>query len=151
MRRTLGAIAVLATVSCNSAVPAARPVRARADITWRVLTNGSQARLQTSTGHAAIVRSQAELDALWDSLIGAGDPPAIDFTRDYGVILISSPKPTGGYAIAVRDITRSGTQLVVDAQVSGPPDGAMTIQVITTPFAVISVPRSDVQSVQWMR
>src|SRR5688572_13989289 len=107
MRRILSAMAVLASIGCQSAVSSDA-------VTWRVVTSGSQARFQAADGHAAIAHSDGEYRALWNNLIGAGEPPAIDFTRDAAVVLIASQKPSGGYAVGVRNISRSGSALVVD-------------------------------------
>src|SRR5688572_10022609 len=98
MRRILSALAVLASIGCQSAVSSD-------GVTWRVLTYGSQARFQTDEGHAAMVHNDGEYRALWASLIGAGEPPAIDFARDAAVVLITSQKPSGGYAVGVRNIS----------------------------------------------
>ena len=144
MRQILSAMAVLASVACQSAV-------SPDEMTWLAVTNGSQARFQSAEGHAAMAENDAEYRALWSNLIGAGEPPAVDFTRDTAVVLIASQKPSGGYVISVRGVSRSDNALVVDAPVTAPPEGAMTIQVLTTPFIVIAVPRSDAKTVEWKR
>src|SRR5687768_13980522 len=106
MRRMLAVIAVLAGVACHSAVPAVNVSsdESNAGMTWRVVTSGSQAPFRTSAGHAAISHSDNDYRALWSNLIGGNEPPAIDFSRETAVILISPQKPTDGYAFGIRDI-----------------------------------------------
>jgi hypothetical protein len=65
------------------------------------------------------------------------------------VFLFAGMHNTGGYSVEARGATLEGDVLVIDAVVHGPPPGAITTQVITYPFAVISVTPRGFRSVRW--
>ncbi len=52
---------------------------------------------------------------------------------------------TGGYAIRVDRIVRSGDNLVVRATFTSPPSGALTIQVLTSPAQLVSIDQTSAQ------
>ena len=77
--------------------------------------------------------------AMWDELVGAGTPPAVDFPSESAVFLFGGQRPTGGYKYEVRGVTMKGDQLLVDARVTAPPRGAIVTMALTSPYAVIAV------------
>ncbi len=50
---------------------------------------------------------------------------------------------TGGYAVRVDAVERSGDRLVVRATFTVPPSGALTIQVLTSPAQLVSIPAAS--------
>lgn len=60
----------------------------------------------------------------------------------------SGDQPTGGHAIAVSRITRSGAELVVACAISGPGPGAIVTQVLTRPAQTVSVDAAAVRDVR---
>lgn len=50
---------------------------------------------------------------------------------------------TGGFAVRVERIERDGDRLVVRAQFTEPPPGALTIQVLTSPAQLVSIDRQQ--------
>lgn len=145
--KTLAALTLL-MLSCSSTV-SEPPTASEAPLGHRVVGIGWQARAQSEGGQIAWAGSESEYRALWDALIGSGVPPAIDFDREGALFIISSPRSTGGYEIELRQVSRKGDTLVVDAVVTPPPADAMTTQVITTPFVIAAVPRGPVARVEW--
>jgi len=69
--------------------------------------------------------------------LAAGRPG--DAGRLY-VGVFAGTQRTGGYAVRVDAIERSGDRLVVRATFSAPATGALTIQVITSPAQLVSIP-----------
>lgn len=60
-------------------------------------------------------------------------------------------RSTGGHAIAVTRITRTGPQLVVECAISAPAPGAIVTQVLTAPAHTVSVDESAVRGVRGAR
>jgi PrcB C-terminal len=71
--------------------------------------------------------------------LAAGAPRA---GRLYIAVFAGSQR-TGGYAVGVDRIERDGDRLVVHATISAPPQGALTIQVLTSPAQLVSIDRQN--------
>lgn len=92
---------------------------------------------------------EAAYHAIWKNQVGTGEAPQVDFSKEAVVFLFAGMRNTGGYSIEARGATVEGDVLVIDAVVNGPPPGAITTQVITYPYAVISVTPRGFRSVRW--
>jgi len=57
-------------------------------------------------------------------------------------------RPTGGYAIRVRRITRDGPTLTLRCEISEPREGAIVTQVLTYPAQTVSVDEGLVRGVR---
>ncbi|MGC8759415.1 MAG: protease complex subunit PrcB family protein [Bryobacteraceae bacterium] len=56
------------------------------------------------------------------------------------VTIHAGRKPTGGYSVKVRRVTKDGSRCVVHYAVVGPPPDAMVPQVITYPAVMVRIP-----------
>jgi hypothetical protein len=79
------------------------------------------------------------------STLGLGDLASRDSGRLY-IAAFAGSQRTGGYAIRVLRIDRSGDTLTVRAMFSSPGPGALTIQVLTSPAALVSIDRNSAGS-----
>lgn len=84
----------------------------------------------------------------WQTLVGEvmGESTvasAVDFNKDMVIAVYAGEKPSGGYAIQVKRIELSPTEIVVSAKVIAPNPGDATITVLTSPFQWVKVHRSD--------
>lgn len=93
------------------------------------------------------IKDQAAWEKLWSQHCGRTRPaaklPEIDFTGEMVIVVTMGTKRTGGYAIEVVSVEETGQGLRISVKRTRPPKGAMTIQVITAPFDMVAVPRSD--------
>ena len=99
---------------------------------------------------AVLATSDAEYRKLWQTLIGEGEVPAVDFEKSVAVFLFAGMRNTGGWSVqpvSVR-VEEDGTA-VIDAKVQGPPPGGITTQAITYPWAAVAIHSRDVKTVQW--
>ena len=69
--------------------------------------------------------------------------PSIDFTQSQLVAAFAGERPTGGYAVAVRQIVETDREVVVYVAVEAPNRGQMVITAITYPFQIVSMPRTS--------
>jgi len=90
--------------------------------------------------HVTLFRDLAELRA-WQKERGlefTGAEPLSD--APYTVIEMGA-KPTGGYGLAVsREAVLRGELLIVKANFIGPPEGALTAQMLTSPCVLVKLP-----------
>lgn len=115
----------------------------------RLLHSGDQVQRPGARRQAVLVATAEAYRKSWSSIVGDGEPPAVDFSRESVLFLVSEQKPTGGYAIVLNKVAQEGDALVVDAGVNDPPEGSMNIQVLTTPFIVVAVEKREVTRVHW--
>lgn len=94
---------------------------------------------------AWLARSAAELASTTASrlpgFVMPAEPtqPAIDFGREVVVGVVADERPTGGYSIEIVSASRHGSSLEVTVREKRPDPGTMTIQMLTTPWALAAV------------
>jgi len=126
-------LALLLTGACtvNGTVAGDGPV------TFRTVANAGYA---TNTDALSVAAFDAETyRSRWESLVGNGEPPAVDFATESAVFLFGGQRSTGGYKYEVRGVRIEGDTLVVDGGVTGPPRGGIVTMALTSPYAVIAV------------
>jgi hypothetical protein len=74
--------------------------------------------------------------------------PSIDFSRSKVVTVFLGQRSTGGYSIVLNSAKLEGSTLVVGANVRQPSAGAITTQVITSPFSSVVVSGARFTSVR---
>jgi protease stability complex PrcB-like protein len=63
------------------------------------------------------------------------------------IAVFAGTQRTGGYAVRVQSVERTGDRLIVHARFDAPSPGALTIQVITSPAQLISIAAADATGV----
>lgn len=95
-----------------------------------------------------IVATDAATQARLVGLVRGLPPAAQDRVL---VAAFQGQQRTGGYAIRITKIVRVDNVLEVRAAFEAPPPDAITIQVITSPVHVVSVPRGQISGVVRVR
>ncbi len=72
--------------------------------------------------------------------------PDIDWDRQVVLVALMGAKRTGGYRITLRHVTVRGKEVQVTVEERSPRPGEMVIQVLTSPFHVVTIPRDDLPS-----
>jgi len=91
----------------------------------------------------SIVRSPEEWTALWAAHAGPdAAAPAVDFTSLVVAAAFAGERPTAGHAIEITAAVEGpgGARLVVEQRAPGP--GMMAAQILTSPFHIVSLPRT---------
>jgi hypothetical protein len=115
----------------------------------RTIASGPNAAAKPARAEAVATFDDESYRRLWSAMIGAGNPPAVDFANESVVFLLAGPKPTGGWTIDARGATIEGETLVVDASVKAPPPGAIVTQAFTSPWVVVAVKSRAFKDVRW--
>ena len=92
-----------------------------------------------------VIRDDSTYAQFWQAL-GAGQRPAVDFTRDVVIAVAAGQRQTGGYAIAVDRVARAGKSMTVEVVETVPGPGCWTTQQITQPVDVVVVAAADAPS-----
>jgi hypothetical protein len=67
----------------------------------------------------------------------------VDFDTQIVLAALQGPKNTGGYAISIMHAFQDGDQVRIEVDVVEPEPGSMTIQVLTSPYHLVTAERSD--------
>lgn len=89
-----------------------------------------------------VVRSEGAWKAFWRRC-HPGDPPQVDFRKNFILGAYAGRQTTGGYSIHVVAIEETPTELVVRFEVTVPGPNDMVTQVLTSPYHLKVVPRSN--------
>ena len=111
-------------------------------IAVRRIASGTQSRRPKATRH--LIRTQQDWERLWKQAGREKAPPlAVDWRKEMVLALFMGRRPTAGYSIEVERVERIRKALVVTVRSHSPGPGDLVAQVITTPFYVGAIPRSD--------
>jgi len=99
---------------------------------------------RVSEPRRVIARTEEEWRALWATHAGPGaDAPAVDMSAVVVAAAFTGEKPTAGYSIEItadNDAADHAVRLAVEEL--GAPTGGVLAQVVTSPFHIVSVPKS---------
>ncbi|MEM7735847.1 MAG: protease complex subunit PrcB family protein [Deinococcota bacterium] len=119
---------------------------------WRIFAEGDIAAIASSD--FAIATSDNELIELWNIAYGnqlAQPPlPEVDFARQSIIGIFVGERPTGGYSLQARSVVIEGNDVYIGLQENSPPEGAITTQVLTSPWLMVQVNRPALD-VAWIR
>ena len=94
-----------------------------------------------------VIRTPQEWQAIWGELrheqYPIMAPPAVDFSQFMVILAATGTRSTGGHAIRIEGVSRSGGRLFVVVQEIAPGAGCVTTQVLTSPVDSVQVPQSD--------
>lgn len=106
----------------------------------------------SKSGPAAILAtSEEDYRGRWSSLIGRGDAPPVDFTRNVVVFLLAGQRNTGGWSVEPKSVRMDGSTAVIQAEIRGPAPDAIVTQALTYPYAVVALDSREVKDVRWAR
>jgi hypothetical protein len=96
-----------------------------------------------------IIKDKASWEKLWAQhcslMRPARELPDVDFSREMVIVVTMGTRRTGGYAIEIVSAEEADGALRIRVRRTEPPRGAMTIQLITAPFHMVALPRSDLR------
>lgn len=95
----------------------------------------------TAASHR-VLRDAAAWDAFWQD-VQTPAPRPFRPDREQAVAVFLGERRTGGYTVRIENPTAREGRLVVTYQESPPPPGAMVTQALTSPWALVVAPRSD--------
>lgn len=119
------------------------------NVEQRIIATGSNAAVEPDAPKTVTISKAEEYRSIWESTIGGGQPPEVDFSKESVVILLAGQRRTGGYSVVPRGVSLDGRTLVVDAAINKPPADAIVTQALTSPYAVIAVNTKNFDNVRW--
>jgi PrcB C-terminal len=105
----------------------------------RTLDKGDQSNVDDS--RQVTVRTAADWAKLWQQHSPDRKRPDVDFSKDIVVGVFMGSRPTAGYTISILSTMEKDGQMLVQYQETMPTKGAMTAQILTSPFHLVAVPK----------
>ncbi|PIQ24373.1 hypothetical protein COW36_24285 [bacterium (Candidatus Blackallbacteria) CG17_big_fil_post_rev_8_21_14_2_50_48_46] len=111
-------------------------------ISMRTLSRVSNSRV--TEPRFVIARDQETFRQLWKEHNGSLEQlPEVDFHSEMVVAIFMGERSTGGYAVTIEQVEQVGEELKISYSESEPPEGSMTIQILTAPAHLIAIPQSE--------
>jgi hypothetical protein len=146
---------VMGAVACASAPMV--DVQEQA-VTLEQIEVGGQSALNTDGMEFRLITGAAQLGRIYGEIHGSEtpqpSPPAVDFQHELVLAAFLGQRPTAGFGIALGParyvIEDDGPWLQVTVTTRRPPPGAITAQVITSPYCLVSVSRGEYRRVRFV-
>jgi len=103
----------------------------------KTIEKGDQSNMDDA--RQAVVKTAAAWKQLWQQHAPDRPLPAVDFTKEMVVGVFLGSRPTAGYSLEIVNAIEANGTLVVRYRTAAPPRGAMTAQVITSPYHLVVV------------
>lgn len=98
-----------------------------------------------------VIRNPNDWQKLWVQVHSTLEPmptvPVIDFSTHMVVGYFLGQRSTGGYSVSIESVKETSKQIVVTIAQTSPGRGSLVSQVITSPYAIQAIPKSDKQVV----
>jgi hypothetical protein len=114
---------------------------AQAPASMRTLDTGPMSNIDEP--RQVVARTTGEWSALWKAHNPGRPAPAVDLSREMVIGLFMGSRPTAGYSVRITGIERRDDALVIKYDESAPPRGALTAQVLTSPYHIVAIPKAD--------
>lgn len=111
-----------------------------AGASMRTIDRGSQSNVDDQK--QAVARTAAEWEALWRQHSPDRPQPAVDLSKEMVVAVFLGSRNTAGYSIDIVSAKEDQGALIVAYRERQPAPGAVTAQIITTPYHMVAVPKS---------
>jgi hypothetical protein len=115
--------------------------------TPRTIEKGDQSNVEDAK--QVLVRTDAEWTALWQQHAPDRPKPKIDFAKEMVLGIFMGSRPNAGFSTAVTMTTAANGALIVKYKETAPARDAMTAQVLTFPFHLVAIPKSDATTVKF--
>jgi hypothetical protein len=106
---------------------------------FRSLEKGTQSFVDSPVQVTA--RTPGEWDAVWKRHAPGRPAPQVDFSREMVVGVFAGSRNSAGYSVEIVSAEDQQGTLVVRYREAVPARGAVTAQIITSPYQLVAVPK----------
>lgn len=134
--------AITLPITFINSEPEAVKIQAKDPISMRTLSRVSNSRV--TEARYVIARDYEQFRQLWKEHNGSLEQlPEVDFQSEMVAGIFMGERSTGGYAVTIDEVLKEGETFKFYYSESEPPEGSMTIQILTAPAHLIALPRSE--------
>jgi hypothetical protein len=113
----------------------------------RTIEKGDQSNVEEAK--QVLARTDAEWTALWQQHAPDRPKPKVDFSKEMVVAVFMGSRPNAGFSTAVTMTTAGNGALIVKYTETVPARGAVTAQILTFPFHIVAIPKSEARDVKF--
>ncbi|HEX2250319.1 MAG TPA: protease complex subunit PrcB family protein [Gemmatimonadales bacterium] len=106
---------------------------------------GQWSRTGINEARRLVIRDANAWAEFWAEL-GLGDRPGVDFSRDLVIAVAAGQRPSGGHEIAVKQITHTNGELIIEVVETRPGPNCIATTSLTQPVDVVVIPHVTPQS-----
>jgi hypothetical protein len=96
---------------------------------------------EVSTPRQVAVRDAGAWEMLWRVHAPARPSPPVDFASEMVVGVFVGTRPSAGFGVEIVGYRLDADGVVIQYRESSPPRGAITAQVLTTPYHLVVIPQ----------
>ena len=114
-------------------------------LAYQTLDEGNQSGIDADGTTTRVLNDTTSWTAFWDAHKANQFPPpqrpSVDFATHFVVAVLNGPHPTSDFTMEVLQVRWDDISYTVYHRLTPPCEGCATLQVVTTPFHVVLVPR----------
>ena len=126
-----------------------------ADVAYRQVASGQSSAIQGQAPQLFKLQDPNEWRDFWTQHTEGLDPapplPAVDFVTDMVIAVVDQQQPSAGYSLEVKEIVEQDGRLEVYAIRGVPGAGCVNADVITQPFQIVALARSEAEPRLFLR
>ncbi len=104
-----------------------------------IVDKGAQSGIHSA--RQAVARTDADWTQLWQDHAAGRPKPAVNFSKEMVVGVFLGSRPTAGFSVQITRVSVDHGTLVVEYHETRPRPDAITAQVLTSPFDLVTVPQ----------
>ena len=109
-------------------------------VPFRLLESGASSGIHENT--ETVIKDESHWEAFYARHNAAKQPQKVDFTKEMVVAVVLN-RLTGGYSVKFGPVSTDGTQMTATYTETEPAANAITIQILTQPYAFAAVPSTS--------
>lgn len=117
------------------------------ELAFRPLVRGIHSGISATT--LLVARDEEQWRELWGQHAARQLPPSaapsVDFSKEMVVCVCLGNRPTAGWSLEVERATREDGALWLDVREKAPAPDALVAQMVTNPFEMVVLPRSELR------
>jgi hypothetical protein len=122
--------------------------RAAEEITMRTLAKGGFSGITNK--QQLVITNQPAWQQFWAkhnvTVKSVEKAPPVDFEKEMVVAITMGQQRTGGYRIEITTVEAQPDKLIIAYKRYAPPPDGINLQVITSPFHFVAIPKSDLKA-----
>lgn len=138
--------ATVAVIVAGGAVSCTTPYEVQpTPVAFTTIAKGYQSDVTESD--SVVINDEATWDTIWDSLtaylLEPEPAPEVDFNKYILLAHFMGQKPTSGYEVEFTEVLEGATDISAMVKEISPAPECMLAQVITSPYHVIQIPKTE--------
>lgn len=116
-------------------------------ISWRNVHSAAVSPIENAQN--SLIKTKEEWTKTWEHLNSNFEPippiPYVDFSKEWVLVCCMGQKGSGGYAVQVKSIEATATEMKVALEHQSPGKGCMSITMVTSPYTIVAIenPKTD--------